>query len=64
MTRLIVISVFCAAFAAPVASLIISRPSLTNPPLITPNAENPPSCSVTDAVIEICALPLDRPRQP
>ena len=59
MTRLILVSVFCAAFAAPALSSFINRPSLTDPPLVTPNAENLPSCSVTDAVIEICAVSLD-----
>ena len=58
MSRLILASVFCAACAAPVLSLFINLPSLTNSPL-TPNAENLPSCSVTDAVIEICAVSLD-----
>jgi hypothetical protein len=49
--------VFCAAVAAPVLSLFISLPSLTNSPL-TPIQENPPSCTVTDAVTDICAMPL------
>lgn len=57
MPRLILVSVFCAAFAAPVVSLFINLPSLTNSPL-TPVQENPPSCSVTDAVTDVCAMPL------
>lgn len=58
MTRLILVSVFCAAFAAPALSSFINRPSLTDPPLVTPNAENLPSCSVTDAVTDVCAMPF------
>nr|WP_213395540.1 hypothetical protein [Yoonia sp.] len=63
MSRLILASVFCAACAAPVLSLFINLPSLTNSPL-TPVQENLPSCSAIDAVIEICAVSLDMSGHP